>query len=823
MMDRILLPQNRIFPLFIVILSLVLYTVAFVLYDSSASEGIVSLSLVPVIFGSWYFGVRGGVLTAVVTVLVSILLRHLPDQSYTQALGNPNLIIGSASLLFTAFIVGRLATVTRERREAIHKLESYEKERRAHTNFLELLNGITGKALEADSLETTLGILVEEIGRLFEADDCFFSYWDEARGVPVPTTAYGSMSDIFPYMNFEPGDVTLSMSVIQAGHPIAVTDMEDSPYIEPKVAMVFPSRSMLGLPLIVQDRKVGSLLLGYNNRRTFDHDDMVHAEMTAKQVALVLSKSQLLEEERKQVRQLTALHEVARVATHVDNEDALIESVTDIIGRNLFPDNFGILLLDEGGEFLHPHPSYRFFSANEIVADQVRLGEGVTGQVALTRQPQLIGNVRRLKHYLDVDERTISELCVPILFKDQLLGAINAESTKRDAFNADDERLLVTLAGQLATAIEQIRRAQAERKWLDQLAHSNELTYSLAHVTTHIEKALDRDEIVRILELELQKIGLLCATAFYDADRALFTFHSTSMDSVSLAGFEQFIGVQFVNFSFSLETLKKRLNIDRVDQPVVVEDPLNEMQIFSSEKREESLPELLERIGINPAAELLRLPLLFEENLLGILWVWGEGVFGTDLPVMSIFAKQIGISLERARLFKEVQELALTDPLTGLSNRRGLFELGRIELARAHRMNRPFCCMILDLDRFKQINDNYGHQTGDIVLREFAERCKGSVREVDLIGRYGGEELIIFLPETDLKTALMVAERLRKSIAENPVKIADRKLRLTVSIGVAQKDEHTLELETLLARRSGNVHCKTQGAEPRGDQPLSSA
>jgi hypothetical protein len=120
-------------------------------------------------------------------------------------------------------------------------------------------------------------------------------------------------------------------------------------------------------------------MLGYNNSRSFDRDDLTHAEMTAEQVALVLSKSQLLEEERKQVKQLTALHEVARVATHVDNEDALIESVTDIIGRNLFPDNFGILLLDEDGGFLHPHPSYRFFSPKEIVANHGPARRGCNG------------------------------------------------------------------------------------------------------------------------------------------------------------------------------------------------------------------------------------------------------------------------------------------------------------------------------------------------------------------------------------------------------------------------------------------------------------
>ena len=196
----------------------------------------------------------------------------------------------------------------------------------------------------------------------------------------------------------------------------------------------------------------------------------------------------------------------------------------------------------------------------------------------------------------------------------------------------------------------------------------------------------------------------------------------------------------------------------------------------------------------------MRLPLLFEENLLGILWVWGEGILKSDLPIMSIFAKQIGISLERARLFREVQSLAFTDPLTGLHNRRSLFELSRVEFSRAHRLNRPICCVMMDLDHFKQVNDSYGHQAGDEVLQEFAKRCKSSIREMDLIGRYGGEELMIILPETNLNTALQIAERICESVAEQPFKILDGEINSTVSVGVAAKDENTAHLETLVAR-----------------------
>jgi diguanylate cyclase (GGDEF)-like protein len=173
--------------------------------------------------------------------------------------------------------------------------------------------------------------------------------------------------------------------------------------------------------------------------------------------------------------------------------------------------------------------------------------------------------------------------------------------------------------------------------------------------------------------------------------------------------------------------------------------------------RRQGVSGILKQIEVEAGTEPVRLPLVFEENLLGIMWVWGKGLTKADLPIMSIFAKQIGVSLERARLFQEVQSLALTDPLTGLQNRRSLFELGRVEFARMQRMQRPFCCMMLDLDHFKQVNDQYGHMVGDQVLQEFARRCSSSVREIDLVGRYGGEELIILLPETDRPTSMRSA------------------------------------------------------------------
>jgi diguanylate cyclase (GGDEF)-like protein len=553
---------------------------------------------------------------------------------------------------------------------------------------------------------------------------------------------------------------------------------------------------MLVLPLIVQIRKLGALLLGYDKSRTFDKNEIDRAQVAAEQIAQVLSKSLLLEEERKRVKQLTALHDISLISIEVDNEDELINRVTDIIGQNLFPDNFGILVLDEQSGILHAHPSYRFFSSEGHGVMDLPIENGITGQAVRTGKAQRVGNVRRVKEYIDMDDRTMSELCVPIKFKEQILGVINAESIKRDAFTEDDERLLITLAGQIATAMEQIRKAQAERKWLDQLAHSNDLIYALAQITTHIEKAFDADEIIQNLGIELSKIDLTCIMAVYDKERGLFTVNYTSLKSDFLEIVETGLGHPLIKYTFS----RDRLNLDNILYPTVLSNPAVEIEILFANTRWEGILEILRKLGVGAETEPLRLPLIFEDNLLGIMWIWGKGVTRTDLPIMSIFAKQVGVSLERARLYQEVQSLALTDPLTGLQNRRSLFELGRVEFSRALRMDRHFCCMMLDLDHFKLINDNYGHPIGDQVLQEIATRCKNSVRAVDLLGRYGGEELIILLPETDIETAFQVAERLRISIDATPIKISNGEVQVTISIGVAAKDSYTTDLETLIAR-----------------------
>jgi diguanylate cyclase (GGDEF)-like protein len=166
--------------------------------------------------------------------------------------------------------------------------------------------------------------------------------------------------------------------------------------------------------------------------------------------------------------------------------------------------------------------------------------------------------------------------------------------------------------------------------------------------------------------------------------------------------------------------------------------------------------------------------------------------------LLALVAAWLGGDRLLVRLFGRMQHLSERDALTGLANRRRLFAVGDQEQRRARRFGRPLAAVILDLDRFKPVNDRHGHGAGDDVLREVGRRISATVRETDLPARYGGEEFAVILPETDLETAREVAERIRLAVTEAPVATRRGPLAVTLSGGVALLDAGTADLPALL-------------------------
>jgi len=154
---------------------------------------------------------------------------------------------------------------------------------------------------------------------------------------------------------------------------------------------------------------------------------------------------------------------------------------------------------------------------------------------------------------------------------------------------------------------------------------------------------------------------------------------------------------------------------------------------------------------------------------------------------------------ERKQLEDEFKRQARIDFLTGVSNRRYFMEQAEQEILRTSRYDAPLSFFMLDIDLFKQVNDTYGHKSGDIVLKRMAAVCRETLREIDIIGRVGGEEFAILLPETDKAEAAEVAERLRAVLANQKVPLeAGIPIQFTVSIGVASRVSKQDNIDMLL-------------------------
>ncbi len=194
-------------------------------------------------------------------------------------------------------------------------------------------------------------------------------------------------------------------------------------------------------------------------------------------------------------------------------------------------------------------------------------------------------------------------------------------------------------------------------------------------------------------------------------------------------------------------------------------------------------------------------PMILNGEVLGALRLTASAasVFSEDdLRLLTSLAATATAAIHNAILYSETQNLAATDPLTGQLNRRTFFELGEREISRFERFGHPFSWIMFDLDHFKQINDQYGHPAGDQVLVEIVDRCCEVIRHVDVLGRYGGDEFVILLPETEYQRGREIAERIRSSISDTPVMTDAGPIPVSVSMGITQITPETADLGLLL-------------------------
>jgi diguanylate cyclase (GGDEF)-like protein len=361
--------------------------------------------------------------------------------------------------------------------------------------------------------------------------------------------------------------------------------------------------------------------------------------------------------------------------------------------------------------------------------------------------------------------------------------SLSTEQPNNHQFTIDDNvdqrtRELLALNQQLAQEIENRKRAELA-------AAQRALELSALHTaTTTLLSTLDLEEL-------LGQILDAATIAISTGEKGMLHLVAHETGQLEMRAFIGYSDPRIQKFAFpgSKGYVAKAV---RQGTPLLIEN----MQADPSIRYDGQIPE------IRAIQSAIVAPLILNDQVIGAISLDSPhpAAFTEDNLMMLVsFAAMATAAIRNAQLHREMQRLAITDPLTNLYNRRGIYELGRREIERARRFGRPLTAIMFDLDFFKQVNDKYGHNTGDQVLRVVAERINRNIREVDILGRLGGDEFVLILSETDLFTASNLAERLRKIIADAPA-IVDGGITIpiTISLGIAKATTGTSDLTTLI-------------------------
>jgi len=457
------------------------------------------------------------------------------------------------------------------------------------------------------------------------------------------------------------------------------------------------------------------------------------------------------------------LREVTLTISSALEIDAILDRVVRLSIELLDADAGSLPLYDLEHDNLIP--GHTVGIAGQLQLPPIRRGIGAVWELIDTGEPLLINDYPAHPRAIPalLAQGVCAVVAVPVRAGNRTLGVLNLYSRRPGRrFSHRDLQLLETVARQAGVALENARLYQAALRDAERRAmiYRASLEFGAALAPAELYRAIHR-ATARLMPCDT------CAIALLDEERA-------EIEYVYLVDGAGSWPVERVPVTRGLLGFICRTGISL---RMTGCDP--EMEgWFGAEPFGE---------GEQPTGSLLAVALQVGGRAIGALSVQAmasNAYTVDDLDVLEMFAATAAIALQNALLFARVQQLATLDALTGVVNRRHFYELARQELERAVRYRHPLSLLMIDVDYFKQINDTYGHGAGDQVLQTLAQRFKHGLRENDLIGRYGGEEFLVLLPETTGDRALQVAERLSDLVRREPIATEEGPVAVSISIGI---------------------------------------
>ncbi|MCC6216385.1 MAG: diguanylate cyclase [Polyangiaceae bacterium] len=451
-----------------------------------------------------------------------------------------------------------------------------------------------------------------------------------------------------------------------------------------------------------------------------------------------------------------------------------------------------LLWLDAGGRKVHVQELST--TEDAIAPGPFSARDGIVAAALARGEPVSVfgrGVASHVPYYSEA--RAVGAVCgAPLLEHGRARGVLVVDREAADPFTAGEEALLAATARFFLRAIEnervfvQLERAKSEQGKLYRA------TDALASATS---------------EAEVVKVGVGQAREFASFDFAAVTlFDRASSEheivAVSGEGSGELVGQRF------------RHNQGLVGMAVANRHPLPYRGDYDPARQM-----VFTRRLVPPAVpSLLVLPLVVRERALGTLVLGSErkGTFGEAVrPILEVLASHVAVSLANARMMARLEELATTDGLTGLYNKRTLLELGDQKLKAAARFSRPLSVLVCDIDHFKKVNDEHGHDVGDLVIKGLGQVLQRVKRDTDIVARFGGEEFVVVCEQTDARGAELLAERIRTELESTRFHTDQGTLSVTCSVGAAAFPAAGRDWETLFKATDTALYASKRGGRNR--------
>jgi diguanylate cyclase (GGDEF)-like protein len=487
----------------------------------------------------------------------------------------------------------------------------------------------------------------------------------------------------------------------------------------------------------------------------------------ALQIALTLENYVVMHEAQRRTKEYELLTEIGQaISSHLD-QDEVVRTVQVELGRIFDTSNFYIAFQEE--DEIHFELE---IEAGLILPKRSReLSNGFTEHIIRTGEPLLIeADLEEMRSQLGVDfvpARPARSFCgVPIFLGGKSAGVMAALSTERESqFQPRDLEVMQTAAGQLGVAIENARLFTDEQRRARHLAFLN-------NISKMAISSEDAEQMMADIVREIQKnfrydhIGI-----------GIMDYATKDIEIKAEAG-------------RASQTLGRRIALGSGVLGKVARTGVSAMV-------QNAGPGQLAGV-LSESRAVLCLPISYGETLLGVLNIESreENAFAPqDVLILNTLADLLATALHNSFVFQKLQQQSITDGLTGIKTRRFFWEALSSEWKRASRSGRPFSVVLVDLDKFKEVNDTLGHLEGDLVLARVGRLLEQKCRQSNVVARYGGDEFIILMPETGIEQAQVLAERLRLWLATDPML---EEHHITGSFGVASFPVHGFSMEDLI-------------------------